>query len=161
MDLTKVREYFDTIPQLGINSAELVVTLDPIATRPHINEPTSLFIRMMDQNNRYLRPTPSTFPTFQADYYCQYNFVNYFDYYLDAVNDAGTVGMRYRTDANGRYYKGSLSDFMQRNLTQPKSVPRITAWGLVPADTPLGKSLQGVSFKKDKVKLKVYYTRTL
>jgi hypothetical protein len=161
LDLTKVRAYFDTIPRLGINSAELVVTLDPIATKPHVNEPSSLFIRMLSLNNRYLRPTFSTTVAFQSNYYCSHSFVNNYDYYLDAVDDAQSVGMNYRTDANGRYYKGTLSDFMQRNLTLPKSVARINALGLVPGDAPLGKSLQGVSFKKDKVKLKIYYTRTL
>ncbi len=161
LDLTNVHAYFDTIPTLAINSAELVVPLEPIIAKPHKNEPVALLARLMSPENRFLKPSSNAFLTARTNYYAGYRFSRNYDYFLDAVGDNGSIGLNYVTSTDSRFYHGFISNFLEQNLHLPSSIPKIKAIGLLPGDAPLGKSLHGVSFKKDKIKLRVYYTRTL
>jgi Domain of unknown function (DUF4270) len=164
LDFTQVRKYLDTIPQLAVNSAELIIPLETVATKPHINEPKYLVARIVSPSNRLLKVPDAEFSSLSLFYYSRYQFGINYDRYLDAIEDNGDTRIDYVTDANGRYYRAYISDFLENYFLLgklPPSVRRFNYIGLLPGDFALGKSLQGVSFRKDKIKLKVYYTRTL
>jgi len=161
LDISAVHTFFKDMPSVGINAAELVVPLEPVTTRSHLSEPNKLFLRIASPNNRFFKPPligdyPN--PIYANRYYCAVNT----DYYLNARgDDSDVLSVSYVEKIDGRYYSTYLSDFLEYNLHLPSTLQKVNSLALLPANAPYGKSFHGVSFKKDKIKLKVYYTTTL
>jgi hypothetical protein len=157
LDLTEVYQFFGEFPNLAVNSAELIVPLEPTTTKSHMKEPTALFTRILRKQGdsiRFFRANATNGAAYQSYYYSRVNY----EYFLDAQGDAGGLfTLNYVSATDGRYYRGHLSDFLQVQLRNPASIEKVNI-GLIPTNAPYGKSFEGVSFKKDKIKLKVYYT---
>lgn len=161
LDISEVHQYFDTIPKLSVNNAELIVTLEPTATRSHIHGPLGLVTRLV-KGNRLFQGDNSNYGPLTGYYHAGYSFGINYDYFFDAYADGGgTTTLGYLSSTDGRFYRGYMTDFLHYQLNLPSSVEKIYAIGLLPAHGPFGKSFYGTSFKKEKVKLKVYYTRVL
>lgn len=169
LDFSGVHSYFDadpdTILNMALNAAEIVVDAEPDAERHHLSTPVALYFRVVKQNNRFFEVpvlASGTFdPQFANAYYSQSGSRN-----LDALGDnlnGAAVPLIYSKLAttNRQEYKAYVTDFFQNFLRLPKGYEKIYYMGLLPADAPYGKSFHGLSFKKDKVKLRVYYTKTL
>jgi hypothetical protein len=172
LDLSEVHAYFDanpdTILNMAINSAELTVDIESVAVRQHQNMPNYLLFRVVNTSNRFLRV-----PTIEVDgvtgevgdpqYGINYNsLLN--GTYLDARDDAGNrlgIPLTKSTATSNAFYSAYISDFMQYFLHVPDNFQKVYYMALIPADAPYGKSFHGLSFKKDKVKLRVFYTKTL
>ena len=163
LDFTEVVQYFDTIPNRGINSAELIIPLEATETRQHMNEPTGLALRVLSSSNGFFKPPIENSvynPEYAARYYCLGEYIaGYIIDGLDAVGDEGVVLRLGNTSTNGRIYTNYLSEFLEYQVRIPSTFQKVYSLGLLPTNSHMGKSFHGVSFKKDQVKLKVYYTR--
>jgi hypothetical protein len=157
LDFSAVLDTFDLIDHVAINSAELVVPLEASAVRPHLLAPGNLFLRIVKDNNRFRDTVMFSNPIYASSYYCAVN-----DIYYDVFDDTreGLFTLQYKTDTNGQYYRGYFTEFFEYHTRLPQSVPRVNFLALVPTNKSFGKSLDGVSFKSDQVKLRVYYTQT-
>ncbi len=176
LDLTAVRATFDSIENVAINSAELIIPLEPASARPHVRTPGGLFLRTVKNNSRFFvppqiqrigadgkplvdtqgNPVMGPDPQYGGYYYCISNEI-----YLDALGDDQRIlNLAYRMDDDGQYYRGYLTEFFEYHTRLPETISRVNYLALVPSSSVFGKSLDGVSFKKDQVKLRVYYTQT-
>jgi hypothetical protein len=178
LDFSQVHSYFDanpdTIINVAINAAELVIDLEPKVVRQHISMPSALLLRAVGSTNGFFRvpqievvENSLTYvindPQYAANYFCINNGL-----YLDgrADNNSGTaeqlrIPLTKETVSRSAYYSIYMSDFMQYFLRVPSSFRKLYSVALLPADAGYGKSFEGLSFKKDKVKLRIYYTKTL
>ena len=177
LELTAVRDYFDAIENVAINSAELIIPVEAPSVRAHYGKPTGLLLRTVTNSNRFFvppliqltntqgkpavnpdgSPVIGYDPKYGGNYYCISN-----DGFLDAVNDEGSIlRLAYTKSKEGQYYyRGFLSEYFEYHSRLPAGLSRVNYLALVPADFSFGKSLHGTSFKNDQVKLRVYYTQT-
>lgn len=177
LDLTAVRNYFDAIGNLAINSAELIIPIEAPSVRPHYGKPSGLLLRTVTNSNRFFVPPliqltnaqgkPAVYPDgspiigydpkYGDNYYCISN-----DGFLDArIDQISILKLAYSKSKEGQYYyRGFLSEYFEYHSRLPSDLSRINYLALVSADFSFGKSLQGMSFKSDQVKLRVYYTQT-
>lgn len=170
LDLSELHDYFDATPDtilnVAINSAQLIVEVEPDAVRHHLSQPKSLLFRVSNLSNRFFKsPIIETTSgkvvdqTFAENYNCLSNGL-----YLDVRSDEVSrliIPLTRTSSAEPQYYKAYVSDFIEHFLRIPDGFPKVYYMGLLPGEDPFGKSLHGLSFKKDKVKLRVYYTKTL
>jgi hypothetical protein len=169
LDFRGVHSYFDaepdTILNMALNAAEIIIDAEPDADRHHLSTPVVMYFRVVKQNNRFFKApilaNGDYDPQFATAYYCLSGSSN-----LDALSDnvrEGAVPLLYSKSAttNRQEYKAYVTDFFQNFLRLPEGYDKIYYMGLLPGDANYGKSLHGLSFKKDKVKLRVYYTKTL
>jgi Domain of unknown function (DUF4270) len=168
LDLSEVRGYFDanpdTILNAAINGAELIVGIEPDATRHHLSIPRSLNLRVVGSSNKFFRTPLVTIGSSQIpdqayanNYYC----VN-IGQYLDPLDDKGNrlaIPLS-QVSTSERYYRAYISNFAESFIRTPEGFQPIQYLALMPNVT-FGKYFHGLSFKKDKVKLRVYYTKTL
>lgn len=180
LDFSEVHSYFnatpDTILNMAVNSAELVIELESKTTRPHLVEPEGLRLRLLKPNNRfYVSPTVTNTagssvvdPKFESSYFVSDDLNP--EFFLDGISEDGNfLNVSYKEFETARYYRTHLTGFLHRHLKLPNGFAPIMSFALIPAKESsaagaresYSKSLSGVSFKKDKVKLRVYYTRTL
>jgi hypothetical protein len=151
--------------KITFNSAELIIPMESTDVRTHLSAPQALYLRVVKDNNRFFVPplvpalNSSGNPFLQADplytnsYFCAPN-----ETYLDALGDDNSIlNLQFKKDDNGQYYRGYLTQFFEYHSRLPSLVPRVNYMALVPA-TSFGKSLNGVSFRNDQIKLRVYYS---
>lgn len=175
LDFSGVRAYFDatpdTLPYVALNGAELMVELEPDVTRQHLARPNYMHLRVMDEeeNNFLKAPLVLTTSGYTASplYTAAYYSIGYIAF-LDAVDDTPRrASIAYTKKTTGeQYYSLFLTDFFSKFLRPTEDFTPITHMALIPGagpnlSSPFGKSFNGVSFKKDKVKLRIYYTKTL
>jgi hypothetical protein len=166
LDLSEVHDYFDanpdTILNMAINAAEIRIDIESEPARTHLNMPVNLFFRVVSSSNDFLEVPGVKIFEYANNYDCVVNGT-----FLDARRDAGgstdvlAIPHTKSTATSNAYYSAYISDFMQYFLRVPANFPKVYKMGLLPADSDFGKSLHGLTFKKDKVKLRVYYTKTL
>ncbi len=154
LDLSKYYEYIDTIPNLMINSAELEISA--VETASNFKVPKSLTVSMLRSNNR--------FKTIKNDQ-DSLDFINFngkvaigdqLKFFI-AKDEGATFSMDYSSTTN--IYNGFPTLFFQK-LYNLKSEQRFPFWALRPGDPQPGKSVDRLVFPKDKLKLKIYYTRS-
>lgn len=165
LDFTEVMDTFALYDKITFNSAELIIPMESTDVRSHIKTPPGLYLRVVKDNYRFFVPPlvpaigSSGNPILVADpiygnnYYTISN-----ETYLDAVGDDNDIlNLQFKKDDNGQYYRGYLTQFFEYHSRLPSNIPRVNYMGLVPA-TFFGKSLNGVSFRNDQIKLRVYYS---
>jgi Domain of unknown function (DUF4270) len=172
LDFSEVHSYFDanpdTILNMAINAAELTVDIESEAARQHLSMPNYLLFRVVNSSNHFFK-VPTIAVSGQTEEVADPQYVTNYNSllngsFLDARDDLGArlaVPLTKSTATANAYYSAYISDFMQRFLRVPANFQKIYYMALIPADAGYGKSLHGLSFKKDKVKLRVYYTKTL
>jgi len=169
LDLSEFYNFFDTIPNPLLNSVELIVPTPGKTERSHFSMPKNLYYMFLSNNNRFYRPVyfeeredgaqiEKIAPEFQSAYLAELgeNFVAY-----ARGDDSYGLKIPYTTTTDGTYYRAFMTDYFQYQLKLPDIYPPIRYAGLVPSDAPYGKSLNGFSFKKDSVKLRVFYSKAL
>jgi Domain of unknown function (DUF4270) len=175
LDFTEVNDFLGQIENLAVNSAELIIPVEAPTVRSHLSVPSGLFLRTVQNNNRFYNPPKIPIkgtdgkdlvdsqgnpilgpdPQYGFRYYSATN-----DTYLDALgDDAKILNLQYvKNRGNEYFYRGYLTQFIEYHNRLPESFSHIDYLGLVPSNFQYGKTLDGVSFKKDQVKLRVYYT---
>lgn len=164
LDLTAIMDTVKSYEKITINSAEIIVPVETNVARPHVRIPSGFYLRVIGESNRFFVPplipaisngqavlTPD--PLYGGNYYCGSN-----ETYLDAIGDDGNLlDLQYQVDDNGQYYRSYLTQFFEYHARLPSYVPKVNHMALVPA-TAWGKSLSGVSFKNDKIKIRLFYS---
>ena len=153
-DISNFFAFSDTLPNMLINSAELVI--DPNETTDR-NVPANLAVRPLNLKNRFLTGS-DTLSTAYTGY-----IVSDKDGYLmlgegSASNAIAKTLVLGQTD-NVSNYKGSFTTYFQRLYSiRNDSVARLTYYALVPANPAFGKSVNRLIFNKNNLKLRIYYT---
>lgn len=160
-DLSAVFDFFDAQPFSILNSVQLQLE----SKTEHVRIPNGIRLRILKPNNRYRLPlrgvvggdgTTSVVEdlAFQSRHYVIKNS----DYTLDVLGDENAAAqLRSSTQSGTTLFSGFFTTFMQTQLRLPKT-ERLTTLGLIAASPDFSKSMNGFSFQKDKVKLRVYYT---
>lgn len=152
LDFTKFYEYFDTIPNMIINSAEL--ELSDFENPSNFKAPAALSLSMLRSNNRYkdLKIKQDTIELVAFN-----GFVAIADQgkFFAAQDEGQVLALNYSSSKN--LYNAFPTLFVQQ-LFKLKT-KRYPYWALRPGNPQPGKSVDRLVFPKDKIKLKVYYTR--
>lgn len=157
LDFSKFYEYTDTIPNLVINSAELVITDSEQSSIFY--KPKSLALALLRTNNRYkVYVEDADNPEVPDPDYANLNGVvtlgDELKFFV-ALDQTGILNLNYNSSDNT--YIGYPTLFFQR-LFDLKD-PRYPYIALRTSDPQPGKSLNRLVFPKDRIKLKLYYTR--
>ena len=169
LDMTEVYSYFDTIRSPLLNSVELIVPTPAENIRKHFNKPANLYYQFLTNSNRFYRPTfqetredgvtaEKIDPVFSQTYHAELG--ENFEAYARGDDNSG-LKIPFVLNTEGTFYRAFLTEYFQYQLNLPIIYPKIRYAGLYPSDTPYGKSLNGVSFPSDQVKLRVYYSKPL
>jgi len=185
LDISKFMEFAqsDTIKRLAINSAELIIK--DVDEEAQFLPPTNLLVRVLKDDNRAKKLTfPGKSSAYQADldllnlYEGRVNFDRQntsvyhgtaFDSTFTVSNDLGGFFMlNYSSD--DKKYSGTANYFFQQlfKLREESESDQFTKLMLVPHEAatstnPLGRHINGktlnrVTFDKDNIFLRVYYT---
>ena len=153
----------------------ILLAMDDITLRKNaekvLSEKAGGILQQHQLLHNYFMEAPAFFVILKGPEHI-FEFANNYDCvvngtFLDARRDAGgstdvlAITRTKSTATSNAYYRAYISDFMQYFLRVPANFPKVYKMGLLPAESDFGKSLHGLSFKKDKVKLRVYYTKTL
>jgi hypothetical protein len=172
IDFSKFLEFTDTIPNMILNSAQLVIdnvvesTFDP---------PTSFSLRALKPNNRqkvYLSDNAqdnadltSYRGLLQFDYYqynrstgAEHNAVVDSDSVMFVSNDSGS-GSVVGYNKDKKQYSGLLTLFMQQLYLKSEGKTRFTQFALYPVSPVYAKSVNRVIFPASGIKLRIYYTK--
>jgi hypothetical protein len=171
LDFSNFYEFVDTIPNVLINSAELVVESVQSADYP---PPAGLSMRLLKDNNR-MRKYSSTRPQDVADYlaykgYLRFDFLSQTAPVVDNDSvfyayDSSPV-LAYSSD-NGAYSVALPLFFQQLALKDEKTKFKYfvlypySQSGSTPAAQSGAKTVNRVVIPKDKIILKVYYTKPI
>lgn len=175
LDFSKFYEFADTVPYVLINSAELVIeSVQPSSYAP----PALLSLRVLKDNNR-MKTFSTKRPQDATDYVGHKGYLRY-DYAIvnstPAIADNDSVFyatgdkspvLGYSTSKNS--YNAILSLFFQQLTIKDDGKTRFKSFVLYPAaqsaSTPgaqsASKSVNRVVFPKDKIKLKIFYTKPI
>ncbi|QOI96561.1 MAG: DUF4270 family protein [Flammeovirgaceae bacterium] len=156
----------DTIPDIAINSAELVIT--DVESTEIFRSPGELYVRLLDPDNRLKKFNRQNTPqardrdlkimnlynnstrTLTAD-----NFVVNPDSVLTIFTETSTnFNLGYSASSNS--YRGFFTLFAQELAIPETDKPRFRYFILYPKNG--AKTVNRVLFHKDKIKLRVYYT---
>ena len=186
LDFTEVRDFFNQVDLVAINSARL--TIDLPTNKTFLKPPAGMFLRTVQNQNRfYVPPSIQAIgsngkpivdgsgnpilvpdPTYAANFYCSGS-----QSFLDVRSDGETrlssaPGVLVLSPDNNKIsYSGYLTEYLEYHTRLPQDFARLDFLGLVPSHSETGKRndprsfgkfLDGVSFHKDSVKLKVYYS---
>ncbi|HEY5824395.1 MAG TPA: DUF4270 family protein [Cyclobacteriaceae bacterium] len=153
-DISNFFAFSDTIPNMLINSAELVI--DPNEATNYAS-PNSLSVRLMSSKGKFFTGS-DTLSTAYVGY-----LESDKDGYLilgegTPQNPAPKTLLLGQTD-NVSNYKGKFTNYFQRLYTiRNDSVTRYSQYALVPGDVGVGKSVSRLIFNKNNLKLRIYYT---
>jgi len=160
IDMKAVFEYFSKIPVRSLNVAELSIVADEQKTAP-----TSFLLRAVRPDNRNVLGLSKGInevydsivyadPAFVAKHFIDPNSAPR----ADVAGDEGTTfTMSQRSNTGKAIYKGYLTTFLQRELSLAES-DALTQFSFIPVSPAFTKSLNGLYFHKDSVRLKVFYT---
>ncbi len=166
LDVSKFLEFSDTIPNLIINSAELVIgnTEDGGALAP----PQYLTMRVLKDNNRgYSYGTKDAQSI--KDYALYKSFISPDfasaplgvavdnDSIFTVVGDDGGY-FRLSYSKSEKKYNGYLTRFLQQLYAKEDEKTSLTSFALYPLQPSTTKSVNRVVFPKDNIKLRIYYT---
>jgi hypothetical protein len=169
LDFSGVYSYFDanpdTIKNMALNAAELLVEAEPVTTRNHLSAPNFLYLRALQGNNKFIENKVTSSLGYDTElavvYYCLANR-RYLDALGDATNSSATVLEGVKDATTGRViYSTYVTNFFQNLLDGREGYDKLNSMAILPADGSYGTSFHGLSFDKNKVKLRIYYTKTL
>lgn len=186
LDFSKFLEFADTIERLAINSAELKINNVNIASDYHHLPPKNLVVKVLKPNNRFKELTyPGRGGLYNEDITTLNSFNGYvsFDsrntlYYnalpadstLNIINDGGSFfTLSYSKD--DKWYRGTANLFFQQffNNKADESASSFATVALYPYEPTqssslsfgrhiYGKTINRVTFDKDDIVLRIYYT---
>ncbi len=158
----------DSNENLIINEAQLVIT--GVETQTY--DPLTSFTIRMAENNAPIRFAPATdnagYKADSAEFVKQRSLYNY---YLGASEGMYTMTRTASTssadpvylveeDKDDNSFIGYPTFYLQQ-LHKDNGKKRFRYYTLYPYSHPVGKSLNGISFNKNNIKLRIYYTRPI
>jgi len=182
LDLSAFVEFADTITRIAINSTELLIK--KVDDRGKLTPPKDLLVKVLDTNNRLLKPGyPGNTGAFQDE-------INSMNLYRGTVSWDPSIAthqntvfdstLLIRNDIQGFFtltysdsekkYSGTSSLFFQelfknskvegnKLYTKVALIPYLPAApNNVPGSAHLGKTVDGAAFHKDDIVMRVYYT---
>jgi len=170
LDFSKFYEFIDTVPNILINSAELMI--ESVEASDY-TPPAGLIMRVLKDNNRMKKYSPDN-PQDVSDYigykgYLQFDFAT--PTTSPIVNDDSVFYANGQTPILGysstnNTYASSLTLFFQQ-LTLPDSKTKFRNFVLYPYSQKAtiakpqsaAKTVNRAIFPKDNIKLKLYYTK--
>lgn len=160
IDLAPYYSFTDTVENIILNSAELVIEniAAPAGFHPH----RSLMLRMMSNAtpNQFLNARVAADREVAGQYYV----VTAGDqYYLAATEGPAVVTINY--DEDKARFSGPLTLFAQSLYANKKNInggvneDRLRYLSLVPANPQINRSVARTLFNNESVKLRIYYTK--
>jgi hypothetical protein len=153
-DLSNFYSFADTIPNLVINSAELVLT--PEGVVDGLEPPNSVVVRIQHENNQFMNVLVQA----DRDRLAAYENVVLNGKYFSAGSDANLLAtLSYSEDDNT--YSGFITLFFQDMFNNKNKDDKILYISLNSFDPTPGKSVNRLVFNKNSVKLKIHYTKPI
>ncbi len=153
-DLSNFYSFADSIPNLVINSAELLLT--PEGVVDGLEPPNSVVLRLQHENNQFLNVRVQE----DRDRLTGYVNIGLNGKYFSVGSDSGTLAtLQFDNDDNR--YSGFATLFFQDLFNNKNKDDKILYISLNPVDPALGKSVNRLVFNKSSVKLKIYYTKPI
>lgn len=153
LDLTNYYDYIDTIPNIVVNSAELVMGgVDPTVEHKQLG---LISMAMLSADNRYneldTRQDTLDFISFNG-------LLKVSDLSKQFVSDDQfkVFSMGYSSFNNS--YSGFATLFFQQLFTLRQK--RYPYWAIVSNTPPMGKAVSRTRFSKEDIKLRIYYSRS-
>lgn len=162
LDLSSFLQFVDTIPAMSINSAEIVVDNVPVQTdfqRP----PLGLGIRVLYDNNRFRKDVTQANATAISAYKGTVSFGTAQspipNGYINGERTGEPLTMPWVSTDTEKKYNAFTSLFVQELYRNYKNGgPVFSKLALYSLTPNAGKNVERVSFHKDNVKLRIYYT---
>lgn len=154
LDLSNFYSFADSIPELVINSAELLFT--PEGVVEGLEPPSSIIIRLQHENNQFLNVRVQE----DRDRVADYKNIGLNGKYFSAGSDLGTLATLTYDDDDNRF-SGFVTLFFQDLFINKNKDDKILYISLNSIDPTIGKSVNRVVFNKNSVKLKIYYTKPI
>jgi hypothetical protein len=157
----------DSNANLIINEAQLVIT----GVEPQTYSPLTSFSLRIAEGNAPIRFAPSfDDAAYEADSAAFVQQRILYNYYLGVSEGIYTVARTASTssmdpvsiseDEDNDRYIGYPTFFLQQ-LHKDNGKKRFRYYTLYPQSHPVGKSLNGIAFNKNNIKLRIYYTRPI
>lgn len=166
IDMSKFLEFSDTIPNMILNSAELVIgdVVDGAAFDP----PGNLVMRVLKENNNsYAFGTKNSqavkdYSLFKGFIIPEFNSSPFGvvvdnDSTFTAVGDQGAAYAQLVYSKVGKKYNSYITRFLQQVYIKDENKTQLQYFGLYQAPS-FGKSVNRVIFPKNNIKLRIYYT---
>ncbi len=158
LDLSQYYEYIDTLENIIINSAELII--DNVNVDDGFAPPGNLALSLLTNDNRYkfFKTSQDTIEyvafggTVVAGPVANINLPTA----LFAGTDQGDLLSLSYSKTNNNYIGAYPTVLFQKLFDQKEN--QYPYWALVPINPTFSKSLNRVVFPKDNIKLKIYYT---
>jgi hypothetical protein len=156
----------DTLPNIAINSAELVIT--DVESTEIFPSPGELYVRLLDPDNRLKKfNRQKTSQARERDQKIMnlynnstrtlspdYNVVNVDSVLTIFTETSSFLSLPYSSSTNS--YRGFFTLYAQEMAIEEPDKPRFRYYLLYPKNA--GKNVNRVFFHKDNIKLRVYYT---
>lgn len=162
LDFSEVREHFKDIPIKAMSVAELRIETDQ-----QVNSPISFVLRALKPNNRSLSATKGSTdvvgdPTtiLDSDLILKHAIATGSLSRLEPIADNATTPAPIKlisTSGGVSVYTGYLTTFLQQETTLSEA-DFLRYFALIPQVPANAKSVNGLYFSPEKVKLKIYYT---
>lgn len=159
LDLAPFYAFADTVENIIVNSAELVVSgvEEPLGMEPH----SALMLRLLQNNtNLFLNTRVATDRQIASNY-----FVNAADNYFFAASEGSSPAL-IRYDSQSGRYSGFLTMFVQtlfgsKGNANGVNNDRLQAVALVPYTPSPNRAVTRTLFHKDNISLRIFYTQAL
>ncbi len=139
----------DTVPDLSFNSVKIELPIEPFeaATPP----PPTFAMKLLEGSNNLIA-------NFTELYFSQYLIPDQATNGVYVRNDTeGTITLTLNTQTNT--YEGYITRFAQTLISEDDPEKRFTEFVLFPFNPDATKSVDRLVFDRDKIRLKVFYTK--
>jgi hypothetical protein len=156
LDFSNFAKFTDTLSNMIINSAELV--LDPVQPQ-EFPLPSNLGFKVLTEKNRFRKAT-SAIPSYYSGLIVADNDGELVvGERLSASELSKKFNLILSQNTDGTFkYNEFFTGFFQRLYYYRSDNNRFLKYGLISSSPGMGKSVNRLVFNKDKLKLKLYYT---
>jgi hypothetical protein len=156
LDFSNFIKFSDTLSNMIINSAEL--TIDPVESQAY-PMPEYLGLRVLTDKNRF-RKSITAIPSFYNGLVAaDNNGVLALGERINGSSLSKKFNLVLSENADGTYkYSDYFTTFFQRMFLFKDEENLLLKYGLISSFPEMGKSVNRLVFKKDKIKLKLFYT---
>lgn len=160
VDLTNFYNFADTIENILINSAELVI--EDVESPDGLQAHSGAMLRIMNANDRFIKRTNKKDSLEMLKYYVLGDGISY-NVYADNPSSAlpqALISYKGSKDEMSGFISLFAQTLFRHKLVDEKTNPnRITYIGIFPYSPTMAKSVSRTIFEKNKVKLKIHYTK--